>query len=702
MRNLNYISTHILAVAALFLFSMPNSLQAAPRTINKYLTKGQKLEIRSKRCILNIRSSSESKVDVRCGNRIQNGDTPRTTRSPLYLEPKGRAVITRKSCFLTSRLVGPKRVIIQCLAKRPVTPTATPTSTLNATPTGTPTPTATATPTANANLLLSSNNLLSLSTSFPAGAATPFAITGVTAGDTIVSIDRRPQNGMLYGLGYNSASKAVQLYLISSETGVATAIGSAGSFVDELGAPVSIGTDASTRFGIDFNPTVDRIRVVNTSGQNFRINPNTGALIDGNLNITPTPAGVNTDGAVNGSGITFVEEAAYTNNSPNQTVTTQYTIGTTNDSLYIQNPPNSGAQTLAVPLSSSIIAVRGFDIPFGVNVASSNAAVTSGSGFAVLELASNSQQRFCSVELASGVVSSSAAIPSATSDILGLSVLGGGSMPMIGLSADGAQLLRFDASLPSNPTVVAVSGVDASEVLVGLDFRPATGQLYSLGVNAAANTATLYMLDPQSGAASAVGSTGAVALVDTSGNPLDFPVTTAGWGFNFNPQVDRIRVVTSTGLNFRINPVTGVAVDSNGSAGTNPDGNINGSTTSVSAASYTNSFAGTAVTTLYTLDSVSDSLYIQSPPNDGAQTNAIALKLNGSSVDFSSVLGFEIPAETRVLTSNTAVTSGFAYVVLTVSSNTALYRLNLVTGDLTKFGDAPAISGLAVAQILIN
>ena len=40
------------------------------------------------------------------------------------------------------------------------------------------------------------------------------------------------------------------------------------------------------RYGIDFNPTVDRVRVVNDGDENLRLNPNTGALFD-DTNLNP-------------------------------------------------------------------------------------------------------------------------------------------------------------------------------------------------------------------------------------------------------------------------------------------------------------------------------------------------------------------------------------------------------------------------------
>jgi hypothetical protein len=44
-----------------------------------------------------------------------------------------------------------------------------------------------------------------------------------------------------------------------------------------MSAAVFMPVLAGTSFGFDFNPTVDRIRLVSDSGQNLRLNPNSGA-----------------------------------------------------------------------------------------------------------------------------------------------------------------------------------------------------------------------------------------------------------------------------------------------------------------------------------------------------------------------------------------------------------------------------------------
>ena len=54
----------------------------------------------------------------------------------------------------------------------------------------------------------------------------------------------------------------------------------------QRGAPAFTPALSGTAFGFDFNPTVDRIRVVSDTGQNLRLNPDTGAVaaVDGALN----------------------------------------------------------------------------------------------------------------------------------------------------------------------------------------------------------------------------------------------------------------------------------------------------------------------------------------------------------------------------------------------------------------------------------
>jgi hypothetical protein len=173
-------------------------------------------------------------------------------------------------------------------------------------------------------------------------------LTGLEANETLVGIDYRspfkdaggvsnnvPVEGTLYGLGNLGG-----LYSINPSTAVAT-----------KKAQISVAL-AGTAFGIDFNPTVDRLRVVSNTGQNLRVNVDTGAaLVDGGL-------------VSGGTTATGVAAAAYTNvDSDPATGTTLFDIDVNADQLLVQNPPNDGVLVgIGAPLGIDATGPVGFDL----------------------------------------------------------------------------------------------------------------------------------------------------------------------------------------------------------------------------------------------------------------------------------------------------------------------------------------------------
>src|SRR4051812_41405340 len=111
-------------------------------------------------------------------------------------------------------------------------------------------------------VVLSGANLLAFDTATPA-VTTTTAVTNVAAGETLVGIDFRPQNGHLYGLGVNTTGTGT-LYDISTRTGRATPVGATGGVATTDGLPNP--ATAGTGFAFDFNPAADVIRVVATDG----------------------------------------------------------------------------------------------------------------------------------------------------------------------------------------------------------------------------------------------------------------------------------------------------------------------------------------------------------------------------------------------------------------------------------------------------
>ena len=179
------------------------------------------------------------------------------------------------------------------------------------------------------------------------------ALTGLPAGVTLAGIDFRPATGDLYGVGSDSV-----VYRVSPRTGIAVAEG-----------PAFTPGPSGAFFGVDFNPTVDKIRVVSDAGSNLRLNVDEGTLLMG-------------DGALN-PGTPRVVDAGYTNSTfsaVRPTATILYTIDSAADTIAIQNPPNAGTQTLPKRLGFDVADQSGFDIAGADNVGYLATRTSRGSG----------------------------------------------------------------------------------------------------------------------------------------------------------------------------------------------------------------------------------------------------------------------------------------------------------------------------------
>src|SRR5688572_22761575 len=118
--------------------------------------------------------------------------------------------------------------------------------------------------------LAANNQLLQFSVSAPGSIISATSVTGLKAGDSLAGIDYRPATGQLYALGLSGDSARV--YTINPVTGAATMVGTG------FTTPQSAGASAGKEYGFDFNPIVDRIRVVADTRDNFRLHPDTGAV----------------------------------------------------------------------------------------------------------------------------------------------------------------------------------------------------------------------------------------------------------------------------------------------------------------------------------------------------------------------------------------------------------------------------------------
>ena len=166
------------------------------------------------------------------------------------------------------------------------------------------------------------------------------------------------------------------------------------------------------------------------------------------------------------------------------------------------------------------------------------------------------------------------------------------------LTSDG-KLVTIDSEQRRVRAVVPVKGTSGR--VVAIATRPADSKLYGL-----TDTQQLVTIDP------ATGRTSMGAKLDKA---LD---TGARVAINFNPVVDRLRVVGVSGTNYRINVDSG-AVTADGGLKYTPASPYAGTAPRVTAAAYTNHVAGTKETALYTIDTLLGQINLQMPPNEGVQ-----------------------------------------------------------------------------------
>jgi hypothetical protein len=209
--------------------------------------------------------------------------------------------------------------------------------------------------------LLSDNTIVKFDVTDPTMTSGPIAIQGLAVGETVRGIDYRPLDGKLYGLVTKADGTGTRLVTINRNTGMTTAVAplasnAANNVLDPGVNPVNI---RGGLVGVDFNPAADLLRIVTDAEENLRANPGgrvlggaTGATaIDGSLNLGGPPA----------TPLNLVS-AAYTNNFANATSTVLYTFDSVSDQLFIQNPPNSGTQSMPISLDVDATGSVGFDI----------------------------------------------------------------------------------------------------------------------------------------------------------------------------------------------------------------------------------------------------------------------------------------------------------------------------------------------------
>ncbi|MBL8521508.1 MAG: DUF4394 domain-containing protein [Betaproteobacteria bacterium] len=236
-----------------------------------------------------------------------------------------------------------------------------------------------------------SHQLIAFNAGQPQKILSKKALTGLAAGEEILGIDYRVAKGVLFALG--RAGDGARLVTLDTATGAVKPVGT---------APLAVKLDGN-EFGFDFNPTVDRIRVASDSGQNLRLHPDTGAVVDAN----PNEPGVQTDGRLafaagdaNAGVAARIVAAGYTYNKVNDKITTNYAIDAATGSLVMQGSkegtlppvsPNTGQLFTVGKLNAGPFVRAALDI-----------ADTTGAAFAGLTREGGKATRFYLVNLDTG------------------------------------------------------------------------------------------------------------------------------------------------------------------------------------------------------------------------------------------------------------------------------------------------------------
>lgn len=483
--------------------------------------------------------------------------------------------------------------------------------------------------------LTTADRLVTFAPGRPGTLTNDVAITGLAPNESLVGIDVRPATGELIGVGSTS-----RVYTVDPLTGVATAVG-----------PVFTPSLSGIDFAVDFNPVPDRIRLVSDAEQNLRLNPNTGLVAATDVPLAFDAADPNVGANPN------VVAAAYTNPNAGATITTLYAIDSNLDVLVTQGSlnsapvsPNSGVLFTVGALGQDTTGLAGMDVS------------QFGGAYASFTAPGATQSRLFRLNLGTGASALVGTI-GANVPVRDVAFLPAIAPTFVGITATN-KLVTFVPGKVAAAQVSAnsIAGLAAGETIVGLDVRPGTGAL--VAVTSANRVVTID----------------ASRLVATAITTGAFTPALAGtqFGVDFNPIPDRIRVVSDARQNLRLEPTTGTVTNVDGLL-TFDVGDPNAAVIpAVSAAAYTNSFAGTTKTTLYVIDAASGALCTQ------GSLNSAPVSPNSGTLFTIGALGQ--PSSGAVAFDITPFSTAFATLELTGQNASQLVSINLATGVATALG----------------
>ena len=220
---------------------------------------------------------------------------------------------------------------------------------------------------------------------------------------------------------------------------------------------------------------------------------------------------------------------------------------------------------------------------------------------------------------------------------------------------DGKSIVWIDTD---QKKVVGMAALDGGASLIGFDVRPSDGRLYGVTPDGA-----IVTLDVKTG------------KWEKKSQLSEKLPQGATFAIDFNPVADRMRIVSSEGMSLRINVEDGKATVDGQLKYAEADAN-KGKQPRVTAAAYTNSYAGTKETALYDFDTANGTLVKQAPPNDGIlnTVGTLGVKLDGP-------VAFDIWSDGKGANKGWLLSGG------------KLYAVDLASGAATSVGDIAGLKG---------
>jgi hypothetical protein len=251
------------------------------------------------------------------------------------------------------------------------------------------------------------------------------------------------------------------------------------------------------------------------------------------------------------------------------------------------------------------------------------------------------------------------------------------SMNLYGLGTSN-ELYSYRSGPPATyMSETQIRGLREGEQMLAIDVRPATKQLYGVS-----NMSALYKIDPVTGVATPAAQSGtgtSGSSTPTTFNPALDGSTVA---MDFNPQTDRLKVMTDKGQNLTINPTTGQVTNV---------GIATSSTYGINSIGYSNNFTGTAGTSLYNMDAPTGKLYRMSSTGSQTLVGTTGLTMTGDG-------GFDISRNGQAVGAYLA-SHPLGYGTAPDAQAEEAYRLYLISlknGQITDLGKVKPMIGVAI------